>query len=327
MVLVTCPACGTRFKTPGHQSETPCLNCDLPVPVRPRKDKPAEEGSEDRKPARRSPDVFAAMAEERFGGEVYHPTFPFLDGTFTFPWYPEGLFRWLSLSVGCAFSVLLFVAMQWCFSLGGWFARAGYAFGFPFGWISIWTYSYAASCGMAILTETAAGNDRIDGWPDPDWREWMGDLLALLPAILTAVSLAFGAGKMVELSVGLFWTPAGLSLFFLLPVCLLSTIEARSPFVPFSLLVTRSFALRSWAWGRFYLASAALAVIWPGSLIWAYQRNPFYAAVITAPLMGIALLVYPRLLGRLAGFLAELETELAEEENEPSGRNRTAHSR
>src|SRR5690606_6893131 len=132
MVLVTCPACGTRFKTPGHKSETPCLNCDEPVPVRLRKQKPAEDEREDEEAAPRRLDVFGAMAEERFGGEVHRPTFPFAEGTFTFPWYPEGLFRWLMLSVGCGFSVLLFIAMQWCFSMGGWFARAGYAFGFPF---------------------------------------------------------------------------------------------------------------------------------------------------------------------------------------------------
>src|SRR5690606_34921396 len=131
---------------------TPCLNCEKPVPLRARKEQPqAEETSE---PVKKKLDVFAAMAEERFGGDVHRPTLPFLEGTFAFPWYPEALFRWVVLSLGCAMSIVLFVAMLWCFARGGWFARAGYAFGFPFGWISIWTYSYAASCGSAILTET-----------------------------------------------------------------------------------------------------------------------------------------------------------------------------
>ena len=313
-VRVTCPACGTRFKTPGGRAETPCLNCDKPVPVRTRKEASSDEEDLDDSDGRNAskPDVFGAMAEERFGGEVYRPTFPFLEGTFSFPWYPESVVRWVGLSLGCAMSVLLYVAMHWCFSRGGWFARAGYAFGFPFGWISVWTYSYAASCGTAILTETAAGNDRITGWPEPDWREWMGDFLALFPAILTAVSLAFGAGKLSELLGGPFWTAGGIALFFVLPVCLLSTIEAHSPFVPFSPLVLKSLPICGWAWARLFAASAALAALWPGCLILGYQKEPFYAAVVTAPLMATSLLVYPRLLGRLATFIAELEVETAE---------------
>ena len=304
-VRLTCGECATRFQAAVEQgqTETHCLACNKPVEIPGRK-KNSEEAEN-----RKGPDVFAAMAEERYSGEAQRPPLPFLMGTFTFPWYPEALFRWLALSLGCAFVVVLYVAMHWCFSRGGWFARAGYAFGFPFGWISIWTFSYAASGGIVILTETAAGNDRITGWADPDWRDWMADLLSLMPSILTAVSLAFGIGKLVELLGGPFWTPAGIAFFFLLPICLLSTIDANSPFVPFSALVMKSLALRAWAWLRFYAASAVLAVFWPGSLILGYRSEPFYTAAITAPLMGIALLVYPRLLGRLGGEIADLQGE------------------
>ena len=312
-VLVTCPDCGTRFRTPGgaDRLETACLNCDKPVPL-PGRNEPADledAPQESAGPTLRMPNVFDAMAEERFAGEVHRPAWPFLEGTFSFPWYPEGLFRWVALSLGCAAVVVLYLAMHWCFSRGGWYARAGYAFGFPCGWLSIWTFSYTASCGTAIVTETAAGNDRITGWADPDWREWMGELFALLPAILTAVSLAFGAGRLVEVLGGPFWTFGGITLFFLLPVCLLSAIEAGSPFVPFSPFIVKSLALRVWAWGRFYTASAALAVIWPGSFILGYQKEPFYAAAVTGPLMAIGLLVYPRLLGRLAWCLTDAQGE------------------
>lgn len=311
---MTCPACNTRFIASAgpEDHETPCLNCDHPVPFPGRKlaSSSAEENSSPEKSSKtRKPDLFAAMAEERFSGEVYQPRLPFLEGTFTFPWYPEGLFRWIVLSAGCSIVMVLFVAMHWCFARGGWFARAGYAFGFPFGWLSIWTFSYAASCGTAILIETAAGNDRITGWPEPDWRDWMSDLLALLPSALTAVSIAFGISALGELIIGQFWGPGGIALFFMLPICLLSTIEAHSAFIPFSPLILKSLVYRASAWGRFYLASGVLAVLWPGSLIVGYQKQPFYAAAVTGPLMAISLLVYPRLLGRLGGCIADLQEQ------------------
>ena len=91
-----------------------------------------------------------------------------------------------------------------------------------------------------------------------------------------------------------------MTLFFLLPICLLSTIDVNAPFVPFSPLIVKSLATHGGAWARFYAASGALALIWPGSFILGYQEEPFYAAIVTGPLMSISLLVYPRLLGRLA---------------------------
>ncbi len=312
-VLVTCPACGTRFRTPVRedQSETACLNCDKPIPLPGRAENAdrAENAEESDAPAVHKMNIFEAMAEERFAGEVYRPALPFLQGTFSFPWYPEGLFRWVMMSLGCAIVMVLYLAMHWCFARGGWFARAGYAFGFPFGWLSIWTFSYAASCGTTIVTETAAGNDRITGWADPDWREWTGELFGLLPAIMTAVALAFGVGKLVEFLGGPFWIFAGVALFFLLPICLMSAIETGSAFMPFSPFIIKSLGSGAWAWGRFYAASAGLALVWPGSFILGYQVQPFYAAAVTGPFMAIGLLVYPRLLGRLAWCLTDAQGE------------------
>jgi tRNA(Ile2) C34 agmatinyltransferase TiaS len=47
MLLVACPACGTRFKAPGNRAEIPCLNCDEPVPVRRRKEARAKDDTEE----------------------------------------------------------------------------------------------------------------------------------------------------------------------------------------------------------------------------------------------------------------------------------------
>ena len=307
--LVTCPACGTRFRSPVRSKayQTECLNCEESVNVPARGTREIEEPTPEVEPEPSQPNVFDAMAEERFSGDVHVPKFPFLEGTFSFPWYPEAIFRWIILSGGCAIVSVLFVAMHWCFAradvggIGGWYGRAGYALGFPTGWLSIWTFGYAAACGKAILTETAAGNDRVTDWPESDWREWVSDLVWLLPAILTAVALAFGAGQLTEAlgDQSLFWGAAGLTLFVLLPICLLSVIEAHTPFLPFSPFILKSLVNRAWAWMRFYLASGVLAMIWPGSLILGYQREPFYAAAVTGPLMALTLIIYWRLLGRL----------------------------
>ena len=113
----------------------------------------------------------------------------------------------------------------------------------PIIWVSLLTWSYTASCGLALLEPTAAGLDRIEAWPDPQWQEWMAQMLYLgwIGAIPFAVSyglavLAGLAGARVEIAL-----PA---IFFVLyPISLLSALEANSIWVPLTLPIWRISSL------------------------------------------------------------------------------------
>ena len=311
-VVIACPGCGTRFQAPLRKDayETPCLTCDRPVvvagvaetsPGRPEPDArkaPARRAAAPRKERNRQNVFHRAAAEHRDDPTPELPLLPFLSAV-SFPWYPEVLLRWLFLSAGCSAVVFLFVVVSWCMSMGGMMARAGYALGFPFGWLSIWTFSYLAASSTVIITETAAGSNRISGWPEPDWREWFWEMLRYVPSLAAAASLAYGAAHLTLLLWDSYW-PAALGTFFLLtPILLLSVLDSGSMLTLGTPLILSSLYLRWWGWLRFYATCAALAVLWPGTLIAGYLVEPFYSALVTGPLMAAVLLIYARLLGRL----------------------------
>lgn len=179
-------------------------------------------------------------------------------------------------------------------------ARAGYAFGFPFGWLSIWTFSYLAACSTAIISETAAGNDQISGWPEPDWRQWFWEMCEYVPSLSAAASVAYGVARLSSLLADSFWPAFFASFFLLTPIFVLSVFESGSVFTILTRFVVSSLFRRCWVWLRFYATSAVLAVMWPGTLIYGYSLAPFQTALVTGPLMAAALLIYARLMGRLA---------------------------
>src|SRR5207247_5938981 len=45
--------------------------------------------------------------------------------------------------------------------------------------VSIMTLSFSAACCLAVLESTAAGLDHVEAWPEPQWKEWMAQLIYL----------------------------------------------------------------------------------------------------------------------------------------------------
>jgi len=183
-------------------------------------------------------------------------------------------------------------------------ARAGYAFGFPFGWTLIWTFSYLAASSTSIITETSAGADEVSGWPEPDWRQWVGEMCHYIPSLGAAATSAHFITQITSGHAGFYW-PVSFAVFFLLaPILVLSVFDSGSAFTMITPFVISSLARRWWAWLRFYATAAALTLLWPGTLMLGYSLAPFHASVITGPLMAAAFLIYARLLGRLAFLVA-----------------------
>lgn len=305
-VAITCPDCGTRFRAALRKEAycTPCLGCERPIVVTEEaeaarsRETPRTKQAASGRPKRGSNNVFRVAIDTPERPAPERPVLPFLSAI-AFPWYPEVLLRWVCLSAGCSAVVFLFVTINWCMSTGGVMARAGYAFGFPFGWLSIWTFSYLAASSTAIITETAGGGDRISGWPEPDWRQWFGEMFQYLPSLAAAVSVAYGVARLTLLLADSFWPAFFASFFLLTPIFMLSAFDSGSALAILTPLVVSSLFRRWWAWLRFYATSAGLAVLWPGTLIYGYSLAPFQTALITGPLMAAVLLIYARLLGRL----------------------------
>ena len=80
------------------------------------------------------------------------------------------------------------------------------------------------------------------------------------------------------------WLTVGASLLIVFPIVLLSTLEASSPFNPFSTMVWWSFGAACGAWLAFYLESTLLAGA-AGWLAWKAIGIGGYGALNAATLL------------------------------------------
>jgi hypothetical protein len=319
---------GEEFETDFiHFEEYPADQEETSKPVDKRKKKrkkpretaaataPAENPTRNEKPAK---SVFDTMAEIRQEEEDPPPEWTFFSGVTDFLIRPEVAVRWVYSSIGvCAMGWLIFV----CLYFYGEFVLAMVCLALPMLFVSVMTLSYLSANGMAILLETAGGNDKINGWPDPDIGDQLSNLVYLAFILAVVLVLSFFLGGFLGLFLGSAWTVILSVAFLLYPIILLSTLEANSPFVPFSLPILKSLKNVNWAWGVFYALSGGLLLVWLWPLLWARTQSgwtQFIVMIFLAPLIAGWCLLYGRLLGRLA-WRASLE--FPEDEEQPEEKN------
>ena len=228
---------------------------------------------------------------------------PLLVGVFDFPFRRDAAGPWIRLSLwGTAAS---FIAAVVGSTLEGWAALAGVwllllAISAAVAWLGL-----AFASGLAILCDTAAGSDRVNEWPEP-WMflDWFSDVFFVinsLACVFAAVGgiewLLIGNGCASE-PVELAGTIAAMALF---PFVLLSMLEQGSRVVPFSPLVYRSLGRHWLVWAGFYAEIAALALLTVAAIFAVLLPQSAFLALLLCPLiLSAALMIYFRLLGRLA---------------------------
>jgi hypothetical protein len=267
------------------------------------------------------------------------PRRAFLRGVFEFPCYLDVLPQWIKL----AFTLTMELTLAWWIvatmkmsSGGGFWDGGGIAIGsllmlapailFGFMWIAMtW------AVGSAILEDTAAGMNHIENWPE---SLVLDDLPSLVfPAIALFLSALPGVGIdwLSKHSIAQIWFLVPITTAVLFPFTLLSILETGSVFIPFSKPIFRCVCKRPGTWVWFYAESTvvvALAagigfLLWP-QLPWTQGSLPRLA--IAAVISTAAILIYFRLLGRLALVCAnqaydwtEEEVEDAEKKSDESG--------
>jgi hypothetical protein len=180
---------------------------------------------------------------------------------------------------------------------------------------------------LSVLQDSAAGNSRIENWPDAVWLDWIGDSFYLIVSGVFSAGIGLAVvwvcGQMGVRT----WVPLVVCPFVFFPVLLLSTLETQSPLLPFSPIVLRSM-LRSWStWAAFYFETAFVVVVPAGllGLTTALRYSGDFGSIggqvfvllisATAVSVVVAAMVYFRLLGRLAWVCAE-ELRAAQAEDE-----------
>jgi hypothetical protein len=239
------------------------------------------------------------------------PRWTFFSSVFGFPWSRGVLPRWAGISSGLLVAggtlaiVLGNVASE---GLGKETVLAAGALSLLVFFALLWSLSYAASCLLVIVRETAEGADQMSESPDIDWRDWIFQLVYMAEILAQSIALGWFARWLLNLALPGTAAPAiGLAVvtFVAFPVFLLSALESGSALLPFSAPILRSLFRLSWAWGLFYLLTGALLI--PVTMLAAHIATPYATLgwLGPAPLLAAYLLIYARLLGRLGWLITE----------------------
>lgn len=218
----------------------------------------------------------------------------FYKGVFTFPFYLSGLGCLMGTSVGLSFTFLITVfSLDQGFSVGAAVRPLGQSALMAF----FLTMGFALAHCRSIVEETAYGADTIENWPPFDWKGWLVTFLlaavvffeALAISYVLAIPRLFGSAL-----------PMLVLTFLLFPVFVLSSLENDNPLVPVAMPVLRSFQTVWWAWWLFYVITALLLVGWMGVTLLALIAQPYLSVLVSGPLLAAVMMIYARLLGRLA---------------------------
>jgi len=229
------------------------------------------------------------------------PRWTFFSGIFGFPAYRGSWQRWLGLSLGAMLPLQLIgnavvlaragPGKEWAIGL----TYSGLAFVLGTIWSIIASAQY-----LAILRDTADGYHQIENWPEAMFLDWLGDAFYLINSVALSVIVGLGIARVLQLAGLVSWPGVPAALLILFPVLLLSFLETNSPLNPLSLPVWRSLLTFWWVWGLFYVETTVLVAAVGFLAMLAATYVPALGMALAAPLLVAALMIYFRLLGRLA---------------------------
>lgn len=285
--------------------------------------------------------------EERFPpppAERPLPLGEFLCTVYTFPLRRTSTWRWFLLTIGLAPAFA--IPADAIDRTGSWWT-AGISL-IPLLFCVCWAVLYGAALFLCVTEATAAGANTIEEWPGDDWPEWI-DSVVQLAYIITVTGVPSVALVSLIRRTGLnfnpaldeaflanwspeFWLATAGVTYFLFPVAMMSSLQARYKWIPLAWPVTRSFFAMetAWLWPLFWMAGMPLVFLASGQL--AFVRKGMYAQVGIAMggQLAASLLIYARLLGRLGWEIGERLPSEPEEtadggETEPSAGSESAN--
>ncbi len=162
---------------------------------------------------------------------------------------------------------------------------------------------------LAVLTESSEGNDRLYNPPGPVFLDWMGEVSYLIfPAALAPAPwwlLCMALQK--ELPPGAPSLLIAVGWLFTFPLLLLSSLENGSAFEPFSFRIFGSVTKLPGHWLLFVVESAVIVGVTLAVIYGLVATGSPALLLPIVPLCVASALLYFRVLGRFAWWLAENE--------------------
>jgi hypothetical protein len=230
------------------------------------------------------------------------PQWPMLSGILTFPFYLNTLNAWMFITLGLMFSSWMFMFwLQFGAMMG---AQSARLLGMPTILAGVLTFGYVATCCLTIIEDTSNGWDTIEVSPDLEWKEWIWNFTHIATLVLEAAMVGY-AVQLISNSDS--WMPMVVTTYLVFPMVLLGALAADGAWVPMAIgIVLRSLFLVWWAWGLFFLEITPMAVVW--TVLTQKElagETPWLVPLYSAPILAVIILIYARLIGRLAGCIAD----------------------
>lgn len=159
---------------------------------------------------------------------------------------------------------------------------------------------FLAAVLLAILEDTAWENDDDVTWPDAVWIDWYQRVLVLINAVTFSAAPGIVTATVLRFDVREFYLAISASMFFLLPIILLSLEENNTMSEPFSKAVWKFAANAWWLWGLFYVLTALLIAVAFGAVWLLDSSGSFWKTYIASAVVIVGLMIYFRMMGRLA---------------------------
>jgi hypothetical protein len=227
---------------------------------------------------------------------VAPPRWTFFSGVFTYPWKGANVTRWTAMSVGLGIAgVMALTALRLLGFLSG---EPNMLLGVLLTMftiiLSLAVLSFAAASCNATIQDTADGHDAPLDDTLPDWDHWVFTLVSWLSLWAAAAAIGYPLSLVVGPVVFLI---TGALLF---PVLLLSAMECESYILPYSPPVLRTLGYYFHGWLMFQVMTVLLFAGWVVAFDFALPLAPYLTVLLSGPALATIMLLYARLLGRLA---------------------------
>jgi hypothetical protein len=226
------------------------------------------------------------------------PRWTFFSGVFTYPWRGVNLTRWTAIAFGLSLAgstglmtLQLLGLLDGALGVG---AVAGVVAAMLTIGLVVAVLSFAASSCQAAIQDTADGHDEPQEASLPDWDHWVITFLGWL--------MLWGGAAAVGYPLSLLIGPIAflVSATLLFPVLILSAMESDSYLLPFSPPILRTLGYYLHGWLTFYLLTLAMFATWVAAFDFGFARSPYLTVLLSGPVLAALMLIYARLLGRVA---------------------------
>jgi len=167
----------------------------------------------------------------------------------------------------------------------------------------------AAAYLVAVLQDTAEGALSIENWPEQPFLDWFAEFFFVFNSLGVSVACGVATVQIFHPFGPIVWLAIPLSIFLVFPYALLSMLHANSCFMPISSSLLGSFFSAWWAWALFYLEATLLAGLHLLAFIGCLYLMGLWGLLPFGIVTGPVLMVYFRLLGRLAWCIGEATGE------------------